>query len=60
MAYRRSHWFHTIMMSRGDLDRVFNNSAMKKRYIFEHTPDLLVLIRLRQDTQIRYPWHVPI
>jgi hypothetical protein len=27
----RSHWFHTIMMSRGELDRVFNNVAMKKR-----------------------------
>ncbi|EPQ58552.1 hypothetical protein GLOTRDRAFT_114937 [Gloeophyllum trabeum ATCC 11539] len=27
----RSHWFHTIMMSRAELDRVFNNTAMKKR-----------------------------
>ncbi|KAJ8522681.1 hypothetical protein ONZ45_g786 [Pleurotus djamor] len=27
----RSHWFHTIMMSRADLDRAFNNTAMKKR-----------------------------
>ncbi|KZT20280.1 hypothetical protein NEOLEDRAFT_1123008 [Neolentinus lepideus HHB14362 ss-1] len=27
----RSHWFHTIMMSRSELDRVFNNTAMKKR-----------------------------
>ncbi|KAI9568980.1 hypothetical protein HD554DRAFT_2094359 [Boletus coccyginus] len=27
----RSHWFHTIMMSRSELDRVFNNVAMKKR-----------------------------
>ncbi|KII89266.1 hypothetical protein PLICRDRAFT_110017 [Plicaturopsis crispa FD-325 SS-3] len=27
----RSHWFHTIMMSRADLDRVFNNTAMKRR-----------------------------
>ncbi|KAI0045070.1 hypothetical protein FA95DRAFT_1561476 [Auriscalpium vulgare] len=27
----RSHWFHTIMMSRAELDRVFNNAAMKKR-----------------------------
>src|ERR1700683_136476 len=27
----RSHWFHTIMMGRGELDRVFNNVAMKKR-----------------------------
>ncbi|KAF8556936.1 hypothetical protein OG21DRAFT_1408180 [Imleria badia] len=27
----RSHWFHTIMMSRSELDRVFSNIAMKKR-----------------------------
>lgn len=27
----RSHWFHTIAMSRTELDRVFNNTAMKKR-----------------------------
>ncbi|KAI9436365.1 hypothetical protein H4582DRAFT_2120485 [Lactarius indigo] len=27
----RSHWFHTIAMSRIELDRVFNNTAMKKR-----------------------------
>ncbi|KAJ6546972.1 hypothetical protein B0H19DRAFT_1211695 [Mycena capillaripes] len=27
----RSHWFHTIMISRADLDRVFNNTEMKKR-----------------------------
>ncbi|KAJ7221711.1 hypothetical protein GGX14DRAFT_559193 [Mycena pura] len=27
----RSHWFHTIKVSRTDLDRVFNNIDMKKR-----------------------------
>ncbi|THH21083.1 hypothetical protein EW146_g415 [Bondarzewia mesenterica] len=27
----RSHWFHTIMMPRAELDRVFSNAAMKKR-----------------------------
>ncbi|KAL0574578.1 hypothetical protein V5O48_007390 [Marasmius crinis-equi] len=27
----RSHWFHTIFISRADLDREFNNSDMKKR-----------------------------
>jgi len=27
----RSHWFHTIMMGRGELDKVFNNVAMNKR-----------------------------
>jgi hypothetical protein len=28
---RRSHWFHTILMSRTELDKVFNNTDMKKR-----------------------------
>ncbi|KAJ7273079.1 hypothetical protein C8J57DRAFT_265783 [Mycena rebaudengoi] len=27
----RSHWFHTIMISRTELDKVFNNVEMKKR-----------------------------
>ncbi|KAJ6606396.1 hypothetical protein DFH09DRAFT_7569 [Mycena vulgaris] len=27
----RSHWFHTIMISRAELDRVFNNTEMRKR-----------------------------
>ncbi|KAK7049407.1 hypothetical protein VNI00_006008 [Paramarasmius palmivorus] len=27
----RSHWFHTILISRADLDREFNNNDMKKR-----------------------------
>ncbi|KAI0082874.1 hypothetical protein K474DRAFT_1655058 [Panus rudis PR-1116 ss-1] len=27
----RSHWFHTIMITRGELDRQFNNTAMKTR-----------------------------
>ncbi|KAJ7349081.1 hypothetical protein DFH08DRAFT_135167 [Mycena albidolilacea] len=27
----RSHWFHTIAISRTDLERVFNNTEMKKR-----------------------------
>ncbi|KAJ7063540.1 hypothetical protein C8F01DRAFT_81827 [Mycena amicta] len=27
----RSHWFHTIMISRADLDKVFTNAEMKKR-----------------------------
>ncbi|KAF8496819.1 hypothetical protein F5888DRAFT_1702774 [Russula emetica] len=27
----RTHWFHTIMMTRAELDRAFNNTAMKKR-----------------------------
>ncbi|KAK7449628.1 hypothetical protein VKT23_013103 [Stygiomarasmius scandens] len=27
----RSHWFHTIYISRADLDREFNNNDMKKR-----------------------------
>ncbi|KAK0225122.1 hypothetical protein EDD85DRAFT_856471 [Armillaria nabsnona] len=27
----RSHWFHTIYISKADLEREFNNEAMKKR-----------------------------
>ncbi|KAI5119102.1 hypothetical protein M0805_004872 [Coniferiporia weirii] len=29
----RSHWFNTVMMTRADLDRVFNNTLMRKRTI---------------------------
>ena len=28
---RRSHWFHTIMITRTELDRAFSNAAMKQR-----------------------------
>ena len=28
---RRSHWFHTIMVTRAELDRAFSNAAMKQR-----------------------------
>lgn len=31
IRHRRSHWFHTIMISRAELDREFNNHDMKKR-----------------------------
>lgn len=31
MVSSRGHWFHTIVMSRGELDRIFNNTAMRKR-----------------------------
>ncbi|TFK43018.1 hypothetical protein BDQ12DRAFT_677193 [Crucibulum laeve] len=27
----RSHWFHTILISRSELEKVFNNNDMKKR-----------------------------
>ncbi|KAJ3489913.1 hypothetical protein NLI96_g1802 [Meripilus lineatus] len=27
----RSHWFHTIMITRNELDRIFNNNEMKSR-----------------------------
>lgn len=27
----QSHWFHTVLVSRQDLDRVFNNTEMRKR-----------------------------
>ena len=28
-----THWFYTIMVTRAELDRVFNNTAMKKRSV---------------------------
>lgn len=28
---RKSHWFHTIMITRVELDRTFTNAAMKQR-----------------------------
>lgn len=28
----RSHWFHTILISRAELDKVFNNTDMRKRW----------------------------
>lgn len=28
----RTHWFHTILISRAELDKVFNNTDMKRRY----------------------------
>lgn len=31
---RRSHWFHTIYISKADLEREFNNEAMKKRCVY--------------------------
>ena len=39
---RRTHWFHTIMMTRAELDRAFNNTLMKKRYVH---PTLIFLPR---------------
>ena len=44
---RRSHWFHTIAMSRTELDRVFNNAAMKKRCIVTYLEYLNMLISPR-------------
>lgn len=31
MHQGQSHWFHTIMVTRADLEREFNNTVMKKR-----------------------------
>ena len=30
-SFRRSHWFHTILISRSELDKAFNNNDMKKQ-----------------------------
>ena len=35
---RRSHWFHTILISHTELQKVFNNTAMKKRYFLLRIP----------------------
>lgn len=32
-VFRRSHWFHTIMITRGELEKVFANGAMKHRFV---------------------------
>lgn len=42
--YRRSHWFHTIAISRTDLERVFNNTEMKKRSAALPVPLRLLII----------------
>lgn len=44
LVYRRSHWFHTIYISRTDLDRVFNNVEMKKRCVSERLPAVRCLV----------------
>ena len=38
ITFRRSHWFHTIMITRGELDRVFSNAAMKNNGASSLTP----------------------
>lgn len=30
---RRSHWFHTVVMTRTDIERMFPNHAMRKRCV---------------------------
>lgn len=54
---RRSHWFHTIMITRGELDRVFSNAAMKGRYVRRGrvANDTMTFM---QDLQVRVSWHV--
>lgn len=64
-CHRRSHWFHTIMITRGELDRIFSNAAMKSRYVrcvlyvfFDmQTPHPLGLIVSRA---LECPWLTPL
>ena len=30
---RRTHWFNTVVVTRTELDRVFDNTAMKKKCV---------------------------
>jgi hypothetical protein len=56
LRHRRSHWFHTIAMSRTELDRVFNNTAMKKRCVVAIPGSCPAYAA--QDTTIRGSRHV--
>jgi len=45
LGSRRSHWFHTVVMSKADIERLFPNHAMRKRFLPStvhprHLPDL--------------------
>jgi hypothetical protein len=33
LGFRRSHWFHTVVMTRADIERLFPNHAMRKRCV---------------------------
>ncbi|KAA1477084.1 hypothetical protein DENSPDRAFT_844251 [Dentipellis sp. KUC8613] len=72
----RSHWFHTIMVSRSELDRVFSDAAMKKRttrfatlgmslstlFDIHHPPDLLraIISTLQEYEQAKEDGERPI
>lgn len=52
-THRRSHWFHTIMMSRTELDKAFNNLVMRKRCGEPRDPLLIAtLLRYHQTGHI--------
>lgn len=36
--FRRSHWFHTVVMAKADIERLFPNHAMRKRCALPHPP----------------------
>jgi hypothetical protein len=33
LELRRSHWFHTVVMTKADIERLFPNHTMRKRYV---------------------------
>lgn len=51
LGYRRSHWFHTIQISRADLDRVFNNAVMRRRCVVFSLAYRLKLIQLDRTSR---------
>lgn len=38
LGLRRSHWFHTVVMTRADIERLFPNQAMRKRCASNRRP----------------------
>jgi hypothetical protein len=38
LSFRRSHWFHTVVMSKANIERLFPNHAMRKRCVLYRRP----------------------
>lgn len=50
LGCRRSHWFHTIMITRAELDRAFSNTTMKSRSVLSASPQGLLFTSLTEAT----------
>lgn len=55
---RRSHWFHTVVMTRSDIERLFPNHAMRKRCV-SRTVDPRCLSDLRIERTDSPCWECP-